>query len=109
MSRPRSCYRLSDEVRAACLALLKAGTKTAREIGEELHISPASVYDVRRASGLPRAYRGGSRKRVAEPSREDLPTCRWCGLLAPCVCTGPMRAEQFMGRRDEPVCNALGW
>ena len=105
----RSCYKLSDEIRAACFAMLKEDTKTAREIGEELGISPASVYDVRKAAGLPIANRGGSRKRRPEQSRKGLPKCPWCPLLAPCTCTGPDHATDHMGRRDEPICAPLRW
>ena len=109
MTRARSCYRLGDSIRAACFAMLKEDTKTAREIGEELGISPASVYGVRKAAGLPIANRGGSRKRRPEQSRKGLPTCK-CGLLLPCTCGGkPRRAEDYLGRRGEQVIASFGW
>ena len=110
-TRTRSCYRLSlsKDIRAACEAFLRECKLTAREISAKLHISPASVYDVRRAAGLPIANRDGSRRRRPEQSRKDLPTCQWCGLLAPCTCTGPAHAADFLGRRDEPVCSGLGY
>ena len=110
-TRTRSCYRLSlsKDIRAACEAFLRECKLTAREISAKLHISPASVYDVRRAAGLPIANRDGSRRRRPEQSRKGLPTCK-CGLLLPCTCGGkPRRAEDYLGRRGEQVIASFGW
>ena len=103
--RVRSCYRLSNETIAACVAMLKE-EHTVRAIHEALGISGASVYDIRREHilGVERTHG----RKLAEVSRRDLPTCA-CGLLLPCTCAEedaargrPRRAEDFMGRRDEP-------
>jgi hypothetical protein len=107
--RPRSCYRLSDAIQASCVALLREG-KTAKQIRETLDISAASVYAIRVKNGLPskgRTHR--SHVTAADDRREGMPTCEWCHLLAPCTCTGPDRAENHLGRRDEPVVAALTW
>ena len=101
-ARGRSCFRLSDAVIAACVAMLKE-ERTVRSIHAALGISGASVYDIRRKHmmGIDRTHG----RKLAEVSRKDLPTCQWCGLLAPCSCVGPIRAEQFLGRRGEQNCS----
>ena len=116
MKRPRSCYRLSDEVRAACLALLKEG-KTQKECAAELAISPASVYGIREAAGMPATNRGRGKRHEADVYVERQ-RCR-CGLSLftdeekrQGHCNNCLPAEgavAYMGRRDEPVIGGLSW
>ena len=109
--------KISDDIRAACVTFLKAGKLTAREIGNELNVSPSYVCSVRVSAGLPAAYRGCRRMHAPEPTREGMPTCK-CGLLLPCTCAEedaergrPRRAEdwaaQVQARLDE--LRALGF
>ncbi len=86
---------------AACVALLKDG-RTTRAIANELHISPASVYAIRDRNGIGVNRRKKRHVMADQDTREGLPTCPWCPMLAPCTCTGPMRAADFIGRAGEP-------
>ena len=67
------------------------------DIARPLGISTTTVYHIAHAAGLTKAKKWERR----EPDRKTLPTCEWCGLLAPCSCTGPRSAVEFLGRNGE--------
>ena len=85
---------------AACVALLN-DRRTTRAIATELRISPASVYAIRDRNGLGTNRRKKRHMMADQDTRAGLPTCQWCPMLAPCTCTGPMRAADFIGRAGE--------
>ena len=92
--------------RLQAVALLNSG-KSLAEVAEIMHTSRDCVSAHRRFAGLPPMGRKRRYTTADKDSRAGLPTC-WCGLLLPCTCTGPARAEQFMGRRDEPRISSGG-
>jgi len=73
------------------------------EIAHKMGITCGAVSTHRAVAGLP------PRRAHNAVKLPDLGRCKWCGLSNPCTCTGPRHATDHMGRRDEPVCNALGW
>ena len=87
------------------VALLNAG-KSLGEVATIMGVSRGCVSAHRSHAGMPpMRKRHNADERI---SGKDLPRCPWCPLLAPCTCTGPARAEQFMGRRDEPRISSGG-
>lgn len=77
---------------------LKERGFTYDQIGKALGIcrDTAKNYANATTTGDARSYRGPE------------PRFRFCGLLAPCTCTGPMHAVDFLGRRGEPAPCASG-
>jgi hypothetical protein len=66
-------------------------------------LTKMTVEDVAKVMGIStlsvRTY--GKHMALSKARQTDnLPRCQ-CGLLLPCTCTGPRRAEEFMGRKDE--------
>lgn len=90
--------------------VLKEPDLPAQAIADRCGCSRSTVSMARAQLGL-RKWRWTRKQHIAGPPAADsgLPRCEWCQLLKPCTCTGPMRAEDYLGRRDEPVASALGW
>ena len=99
-------------LRAKITAVVQADpTLIAKVVAERCGCSRLAVYTVREMLGLrTRKKRWTWRHRVTTKydAPKDSPRCI-CGLLKPCTCTGPDRAENHLGRRDEPVIGATGW
>lgn len=81
--------KLNSESRA--VAMVAEGRSEA-QIAHDLGISAKSV----------RIYLQ-RHERAGKPAPER---CPWCPLLAPCTCTGPMRAVDYM-RSGEPAAGGL--
>ena len=101
---------------ARCRVLLAEGKLTVQEIATRLGKYPHYVYNIKWYDEHPIQRAAARHKRPTnrmhkrhvtadQDSRKGLPTCQWCGLLAPCTCTGPMRAADFVGRAGESRCS----